>query len=753
MYKTLYAAVVATILLSSGAIMQAAGQTSKRDDKDYQKTAAELREDIWGMDLPHFKNYTVPEHYKSQSKVMLASYTDLSAGSNRRVRRGMTNITHISRQLVKLNDAVAVKEYSELSYTQLLKKRNYALNYKMSSFLGVRVIKPDGSMTEIKADEIVLTEDESSERKAKLAIPNLQPGDLLDYYVANEVKVDLAVVRSLPFYFELYDDVPSLRYGLHCTIGKKFAAEYRCYNGAPDFRSGEDEDGSITLDLNVDSLLLVRPGTFWVAPMRQFPMIQLNVVRGDAAPYTPFTRRRPGELLKNQLPEKIIKDEMIDLNGMKPYALAVVNGNMRKKSDVVEPYYDSLKKAGVNMFGVRGAAELYYMFRFDLMFGQARNPNALSLVNMLQDNLNTSMYSYLLCEYLRKHKLYTEVVLTTGNKGSRMSEVLNKGEIHYLCNLVEDGNMLFGATDYYSPAFYVPAALEGTKDAVAVNNSSLSGYMANNYTSHAIEIPVSKAEDNVHKETLSILPDAENNGVRVLRTTSFSGHYKEGTQKNLLLVEDFYNYEREYYNDKRSLAERVADKQNKKIAEELTAAFAAAREKQRDAFVTEAKEWLELEVMDMSDISIINPGIRHTSPVFEYGSTFKLDGVMKKAGNNQLLEVGKLIGAPSKVTDDQRTRTFDVYGPFARTTKVVLNIKVPEGFNIEGLEELNKSVRNNAGSFSVVATQEGSLVSISVESVFKTAHYTEKEWADLLSVMDARADWTASKLLLRKKAT
>ena len=61
---------------------------------------------------------------------------------------------------------------------------------KTTSFVGVKVIKPNGTLTEINADDIVLIKDETKEKKAKLAIPDLQPGDIIDYFIATEKFVD-----------------------------------------------------------------------------------------------------------------------------------------------------------------------------------------------------------------------------------------------------------------------------------------------------------------------------------------------------------------------------------------------------------------------------------------------------------------------------------------------------------------------------------------------------------------------------------
>ncbi|MFN5477294.1 MAG: hypothetical protein ACK484_11960 [Sphingobacteriales bacterium] len=60
-------------------------------------------------------------------------------------------------------------------------------------------------------------------------------------------------------------------------------------------------------------------------------------------------------------------------------------------------------------------------------------------------------------------------------------------------------------------------------------------------------------------------------------------------------------------------------------------------------------------------------GIRHTKPDFIYSSNFVIDSIMKKADNNYILEVGKMLGEPLKVKEDQRKRTLDIFEPYARS--------------------------------------------------------------------------------------
>ena len=48
------------------------------DDNDYQKFVKEVKQDVWGRNLPQFNNRTIPAQYKNESAVILARYEELT---------------------------------------------------------------------------------------------------------------------------------------------------------------------------------------------------------------------------------------------------------------------------------------------------------------------------------------------------------------------------------------------------------------------------------------------------------------------------------------------------------------------------------------------------------------------------------------------------------------------------------------------------------------------------------------------------
>ena len=181
------------------------------------------------------------------------------------------------------------------------------------------------------------------------------------------------------------------------------------------------------------------------------------------------------------------------------------------------------------------------------------------------------------------------------------------------------------------------------------------------------------------------------------------------------------------------------------------AAFDKERGKQKEAFTAEIKDWFDQPVTDLADYKIENLGVRHNNPDFVYSSKFAMNGLVKKAGNNMIVEVGKLQGTPLTIRADQRKRKRDIYMPFARSLQTNIILQIPDGFTVEGINELNKKVENEVGHFIAEASTDGKTVTIKLRKSYNHAFEPVGNWEKLLAFIDAANEWTNAKLLLKKK--
>lgn len=303
------------LLLSIGIGFVASAQ-SKEEEK-YRQQSEELRKEVWAWVQPQFKVREVPSQFANASKVVIAHHTELAADTKSKfafyglgfgVKKDMT-IMETVREVIKLNDKKALEEYSEFSFTQLIGASGFSYNAKATSFIGIRVIKPDGTIKEVNADDIVLTRESKTEKKTKIAIPDLQVGDVIDYFVATQETMTNDY-REKPYQIILFDPAPVLNYTFHAQFGKKYSVEYRSYNGAPDLVKGpSNEEEDIIFSLTKKDIPAFET-SLWVAAARQLPFIRLNLALGSKRAGGSSTRlNEPGAIYKNRSYEDIITEK------------------------------------------------------------------------------------------------------------------------------------------------------------------------------------------------------------------------------------------------------------------------------------------------------------------------------------------------------------------------------------------------------------------------------------------------------------
>jgi len=752
--------ILAIAIIFSAALNRIDAQS--KDAEKYRKESEEMRKQVWAWDKPQFKVKDVPPQYANASKVILAHHTELIADSKSKlayyvisfsVKKEQT-ITEVVREMVKINDKNAVADYSELSFTRFEKSSGFYAIDKTTSYVGVRVLKPNGSVKEINADDIILTKDESTEKKAKVAIPDLQPGDILDYFIATEqfMTNDLS---TKAYQVLLFDDAPILSLSFHAQLGKKYAIEYRSYNGAPELRVSKNDDKDIIVDVEKTNIPPFET-SLWVAPARQLPFIRMNIslgYRGLGSRY--LDTKKPGEVSKNTSSEEYLDDKASSLSSS--YFSNYWMKGARAQYEAIESDAKSkAKQSNVSFKDLSDeekAAMLFYTLRYNWFLNF--NIDALAKKISIGDYKYNDLAFPLFCT-LKAAGLDPAILIASNRTGYRIDEIMNAGDLlsaTYLTGV----NKFLSLQSIYDVPFSVPEEIEGltaTKSFTFDHPAIMSQKKITSLTNIAPgpNVPASTSNKNAHIENLKLSLTPEKNILLVHRSTTLKGRYKADVQRQLILYEDFYESERKAFNEEKSLIEELEDgKKSKKYVDEVKNAFAEARRKQKDAFIKEAKDWFEQEVTDLKDYKTDSLGVRHTAPDFVYSSSFNLDGLVKKAGNNIIVEIGKIQGQPLVVKQEQRKRDIDVYMSFARSIEYNVDLEIPEGYSAEGVAALNKKIENETGFFTVEAKATEKVVSIKIKKHYLHNFEPAKNWDKLILFMDASDEWVNAKLLLKKK--
>ena len=422
--------------------------------------------------------------------------------------------------------------------------------------------------------------------------------------------------------------------------------------------------------------------------------------------------------------------------------------------DVALDRFKKLRKDKKNIPPDSLAAEIFYMYRFFYFFDFYTYYS----INWVKENVSKMRtwevdgYKFItrFKEFLRLIDLRNKVVFVTSYTGPKLREIMGVNDIGTLITVDQGKPILFSMENMFSTPGYVPWRYENIKQAITLAAEGRNAIKPADYG--VMDIPGSTALQNSRQEKIVASVDPAASALIVTRTTTLKGQYKADVQKDLILVEEFCNSEQKDFGSSKTILQELesGDKDAREYARVLKTAFDEQRKLQKDAFIVEAKSWFESDVTDMADFKTDSLGIRHTQPNFVYSSKFKMGDIVKKAGNNLIVEIGKLQGSPLKITSEQRNRKLDIYMPFARSIQSQIVLQIPAGYTAEGIETLNTKVENEAGYFISEALSDGRQITIILRKSYNHSFEPVANWDKLLAFIDAADEWANSKILLKK---
>ena len=711
---------------------------------DYKKHAKEIRDEVWSWDNPVFKNYTIPDEYKTESIVVLARHRQIQAISKKKFRiaalltysMGDSELYYndVDRRLVKLNDKKALDEYSELSFKEEVKTfGTYRFN-QLKTVLGVRIIKPDGTINEIDVDEdaVAITEGKKDkEAFKKIAIKGLEVGDVIDYFYSNDMELES---ENIPFLtIDFYSKYPTLNYAVECVFGKNLTIEYRAINGAPDFEQSVDEDGDTILKVAKNNLTVIDDldNMRWLSAYRELPMICLRILNNASKQiYKPNSARKKG-VYKNVGYEDILKDAE-----WSSYGWVSSDYEFYKKTKNALKAY---KKKNPSASNSELTSYAYDALRF---YGANQSINYLSSVFFT--NLKA-----LLADHKINTDYYFDNYFVTTRYGARKDEVVEAGDLNMILKTNGDEELFLFCPNQYGYVGEFPSVFEGEIASTAPEREK----SRKSNTLKEITMPTSSFEDNKTSATLNItFSDSNPLELKIKREMVLSGSEKRNNFGMFVSYEDWDKVMRKRLMLETDLWEDIAkDKYTSKRIDELKSNLEDQEKELDKNKKKEFKEYHSIDSGELLSFTVTKTGIIKEEPTFEFETQYMIDGLVKKAGDNLILDAGKLIGSQWVPTDKERNRDWNAYRPAANSIDNEITIEIPIGYTIDGVENLNKNIDNEYGKFTSSATVEGNKLKISTTKIYKTNFIPKEKWSTLLDMIDVTNDFFMQSVILKSK--
>lgn len=691
------------------------------DEKaDYLKLAQKVRQEVWSSTPADFQKRTVPDRYKNASAVILSYYRELSTDYYRKATADLVlnlrltrqiDCTDMERMLIQINDKKALKDYSEFTFKTKSRKWTWGYHHKTQTVLGIRVIKKNGNVQEVSLDDYVDVKEGKNDKdlSQKIAVPGLEVGDCIDVFSLDQI--DTQEQQLDPFYFVLRQDEPVLYTKVHCVLDQSLATVYRTMNGAPDFTQTTDKDKNAVLDMVMDKPIDAE-SSIWYNPLEQSPFIEMYITPTKSKVAVVENAMRQKGVRGNPDVTPILQD---DWKLLKSY----VSKGGYSPAGLPSTYKSVFKSAKKEGMSAEEKADRIYSFEY--VSGGAS-----------QRAFNT------VANYLRKLGVEIEMGITTPFGALPVDKLINYNSTSWFFRLK-------GTDVYYFPGTYPKVASE-----IPYIYQGRKAYMQD--SEEQITIPVSQAEDN--KSVNDMVVKLDGTKLDISRKVTYSGEQKMYGQSlvspdNTLFgssqLEAYWRYLK--YDDKDPYSCYT-----KKESAELKGAFNEYRKNAIDPFKAEISSYHDGDPVQVGSYEVDCVGIRRDSSNFVYHVDYVMDGMVKRAGNNYLLSVGKLIGSSLKLEGKDRERIDDVWRKMAFVDEWNIEIPLPQGYKVsaEALKKIETSVANECGEFTVKATAGNESVKVYVRKCF--AHRVEpvSNWSKLLALVDACSAFADKQMVIAK---
>ena len=691
------------------------------DEKaDYLKLAQKVRQEVWSSTPADFQKRTVPDRYKNASAVILSYYRELSTDYYRKATADLVlnlrltrqiDCTDMERMLIQINDKKALKDYSEFTFKTKSRKWTWGYHHKTQTVLGIRVIKKNGNVQEVSLDDYVDVKEGKNDKdlSQKIAVPGLEVGDCIDVFSLDQI--DTQEQQLDPFYFVLRQDEPVLYTKVHCVLDQSLATVYRTMNGAPDFTQTTDKDKNAVLDMVMDKPMDAE-SSIWYNPLEQSPFIEMYITPTKTKVAVVEKAMRQKGVRGNPDVTPILQDDWkllksnVSKGGYSPAGLP----------STYKSVFKSAKKEGMS---AEEKADRIYSFEY-ISWGSS------------QRAFNTG------ANFLRKLGVELEMGITTPFGALPVDKLINYNSTTWFFRL-KGTNLYYFPGTYPKVASEIPYIYQGRK-----------AYMQD--SEEQITIPVSQAEDN--KSVTDMVVKLDGTKLDISRKVTYSGEQKMYGQSlvspdNTLFgssqLEAYWRYLK--YDDKDPYSCYT-----KKETAELKGAFNEFRKNAIDPFKAEISSYHDGDPVQVGGYGVDCVGIRRDSSNFVYHVDYVMDGMVKRAGNNYLLSVGKLIGSSLKLEGKDRERIDDVWRKMAFVDEWNIEIPLPQGYKVsaEALKKIETSVANECGEFTVKATAGNESVKVYVRKCF--AHRVEpvSNWSKLLALVDACSAFADKQMVIAK---
>jgi hypothetical protein len=683
-------------------------------NKKFFKKAADK---VWEMKIPEFDAKTqIPDSLlNTSSAVIIALYDNADINLERTASTNRTEQTMINRVMVKILDKSALDNFSTFEFKEskgrTLKVAGMTLSEYKSAF-GARIYKPDGRVIEVDANEALpeTTGKKDKIQSYKLPVAGLEIGDVLDYFYYDENWVEEFSIR--PMRMDFLHKYPTMVYITSGDIHKDLTVEYRSYNGAPNIVFDAPDGNRRHFEVKTYNLPAAESG-LGLLPERQNPFVKMFVTNFSARyEYHPSTSRSSG-VYPNLMTGTVYRDILTVLRD------ARYDSNLPNKVVSAAKNFAKLHPDADDM-AIADAAWL-----------------ALNYYNYIDDADEDDIWiAIMFNDIIKKLKIdkSTSVAFLNSRDDVATNNLISWRQPDYM-TLVGDR--------YYLPGIAcripgeLPGKYQGEEGGTFLGDVTVSRDMM---MPSLINAPTTTTKQNQFIRTGKA--SIEGSDIKLALKTEVSGACKSAVE-DALYAEDWIGDVENY----------LGIPQNKRY--NLRAGDAEEHNREREKFLSTDVPIGPDVTPTVNKLEVLSHGICPDAPNYVYTLDCTVSDLVQEAGNDVIVNVGKLFGKNYVLTDrerEQRQNDFCFNAP--KETRYIISLALPDGFKVKegSLEALNVNAKTMAGQFFVQAKYNEATNSVDFTSVERYTRYLigSDYWQEVVKLFDAAAQYNLSTLVLTR---
>lgn len=707
-------------------------------DEDFLEKLEVNAKPLWDEAAQDFNVNEVPSKWNNESAVVIGykrsiTFDKQSRGGFLTARQNNVFFFEKVRFKIKVQD-----KNSADGFTQIY----FRYSDKLDGF-SARLTKPGGEIQTVDLKDAISVESVSevpeffksffdqnygSERRYyKVAIPNLEVGDILEYVSNTKSKLNVSgegLVQFEPQYEICSKKFPVGYNEIVIETDNKTFFKSLSLNGAPEFKKENSGDEEFFRYVFVDKDRGTEKDVNFVNDLRVYPVVKFQVIYASS-------EKTKGALIgeKGELKTGFTKEELCR-KAWENYSKAgdrYFNQYYTVKQ-IENQHWSFLKKLGAKDWPEdKFIKNIYYYVR--------------NIVMNRDYYLDDETFAYLFASLLLQRDIKSELIISISNRIGTLDQVLFDNEVRYVVRVKD--KLYFNCTDHSNPGEMVTSLLGN--DAYIISEPAKKGQQE----IKEFKLPDVTENENTSTFLLRVGIDAAMTSLLISRTSSYTGISKANNISDALrytpyMLEDYKNYE----------GTSPTDKMKDKEIEEYYKSIKTLK----DEFAEAKPEFVKQELQNdfgqkviYKDFKLQNDGRNFKKPELSFVENFELPGMIKKAGKKYLINLIGLVGSQLQIKAKERDRKFDINMDYPRTLSWNISFQLPAGYVVDGLKEIKQTIENGAGKYTCEATESNGVVEIKIKKTYKQYKLPKDKWKEVLAFVDAAYNNSFKYILLKPK--